>query len=56
MMRSDTPYVYDSFDDTEISDAPMPVSETNTGGHETVITNGVAMSLRSYQRRKQNGT
>ncbi|UPM42852.1 hypothetical protein [Halocatena salina] len=55
MIRSDVPYVYDRFDDTEISDAPAAVSETTTGpGHETVITDGVAMSFRSYQRRKRN--
>ncbi|RRJ33676.1 hypothetical protein [Halocatena pleomorpha] len=56
MIGSDVPYVYDRFDDTEISDAPVPVSETSAGmGHETVITNGVAMSFRSYQRRKRDG-
>lgn len=55
MIRSDTPYVYDRFDDTEISDAPVSVPDTSTGGHETVITDGVAMSFRSYQRRKRNG-
>lgn len=55
MIRSDAPYVYDRFEDTEIDDAPMPVPETSTGAHETVITDGVAMSLRSYQRRKRNG-
>lgn len=58
MIRSDTPYVYDRFEDTEISDAPVAVSEVSAGGHETVITDGVAMSYRSYQRRKRdrNGT
>lgn len=55
MIRSDVPYVYDRFDDTEISDAPALVPEASASQHETVITNGVAMSLRSYQRRKRNG-
>lgn len=53
MIWSDTPYVYDRFDDTEISDGPMEFSESDTGVRETVITDGVAMSYRSYQRRKR---
>lgn len=55
MIRSDTPYVYDRFDDTEITDAPVALTESSVSGVETVITDGVAMSYRSYQRRKGNG-
>ncbi|MFC6963779.1 hypothetical protein [Halocatena marina] len=52
MIWNDTPYVYDRFDDSEISDEPVQISESDEEVRETVITDGVAMSYRSYQRRK----
>ncbi len=52
MIRSDTPYIFDQFEDTELSDEPAQPFEPGVIGHETVITDGVAMSYRSYQRRK----
>ncbi|WP_330631870.1 hypothetical protein [Halocatena halophila] len=53
MIRSDTPYIYDRFDDTELSNESAQPFEPDVTGHETVITDGVAMSYRSYQRRKE---
>lgn len=53
MIWNNTPYVYDRFDDAEISDDPVQFTESDLRGRETVITDGVAMSYRSYQRRKR---
>lgn len=51
-MWDDTPYIYDQFEDSELSTDPMRVWRHDLTSGETVITDGVAMSYRSYQGRQ----
>lgn len=55
VMWNDSPYIYDRFEDREVDDNPLRPSQLDHEERETVITDGVAMSYRSYQRRKGKG-
>jgi hypothetical protein len=51
-MWDNSPYIYDRFDDKDVDENPMQLSQFDSEARDTVITDGVAMSYRSYQRRQ----
>lgn len=51
-MWDNSPYIYDRFDDRDVDENPMQLPRVDTEARETVITDGVAMSYRCYQRRQ----
>jgi hypothetical protein len=55
VMWDNSPYIYDRYDDREIDDSPLQPSGFDHEARETVITDGVAMSYRCYQRRQGGG-
>jgi len=52
MVRRDTPYVFGDYDDSEVSDQTGDIDEDAGSDVETVIDDGLAMSYRSYRRRR----
>ncbi len=52
MVQRDTPYVFGDYDDSEVSELTGDVDNEPGPEVETVITDGLAMSYRSYRRRK----
>lgn len=52
MSRRDTPYVFGDYDDSEVSELTGDIEEEAGSDVETVIDDGLAMSYRSYRRRR----